>query len=207
MKPLVLASASPRRRELLNRLQIPFQVVPSSVQESVPQGGSPEVFVCEAARAKARSLALDFPQSTIIGADTVVCLNDSILGKPKDSEHGASMLRDLSGTIHDVLTGVYVFEAETDREACGWEKTRVFFRTLQEWEIQAYMKTEEPMDKAGAYAIQGIGAVFVEKIEGCYFNVVGLPLFHLHQLLASLGINVLAEEVVHGGKKERSSNP
>ena len=169
---LVLASRSPRRRELLSRAGIPFLVRPGQVDERVLPGEDPVAHVRRLARAKAEA-APAAPGEVILAADTVVTLDNHILGKPAGEDDALRMLRLLSGRAHTVLTGICLrtlSEAVVDAEA-----TLVRFLPLSEAEIREYVLSGEPMDKAGAYAIQGLASKFIDRVEGCYFNVVGLP--------------------------------
>jgi len=188
---IVLASASPRRRELLQRLGLEFEVVPSRAGERAAPGAAPEEAVLLLARAKAEDVASHLGEGLVIGADTAVILGDELLGKPRDREDARAMLEALSGRAHRVLTGVAVVDAATGRLACGVEETTVYVRRLSAEEIDSYVATGEPMDKAGAYGIQGRGSVLVRGIEGCYFNVVGLPLARLACMLEDFGVRVL----------------
>ena len=184
---LVLASSSPRRQELLERAGFEFEVCSSGAEE-VPRGGeSAEDFACRAAREKALAVAgLSRPDSLVLGADTVVLIDGLILGKPSDPEDASRMLRMLSGSTHRVVTGVCLVQAPGEILAVAHETTTVKFRDLEEAEILDYVASGEPMDKAGAYAIQGLASRFVTRIEGCYFNVVGLPVPIVYDLLKPL---------------------
>ncbi|TWH76735.1 septum formation protein [Azomonas agilis] len=188
MLGLYLASTSPRRAELLRQIGVEFQPLAVSVDESVKPGEPPEVYVERLARAKAQAAQpmLTELMPYALGADTTVVLEGQILGKPNDREHGLDMLRALSGRTHRVLTAI----ALSSQQQClsQWVATEVTFRRLSEAEIMAYWNTGEPRDKAGAYGIQGLGAVFVQHIQGSYSAVVGLPLCETAQLLNSLGI-------------------
>ena len=191
---LILASSSPRRRELLALLELPYEVVPSRYEEPVdPEGRDPAEWALHLAREKAREVADRHPGAVVIGADTVVALEDRVYGKPADAEDARRMLRELSGRAHRVFTGVAVADGRTAPATLrGFSTgTEVRFRSLQEAEIAAYVATGEPMDKAGAYAIQGHGALLIEGIHGDYPNVVGLPLTPLALLLRELGLPVL----------------
>lgn len=169
-----------------------FSVVPSEFDEStVPPELAPAEHVVYSAIMKARDIAARQPDALVIGADTVVVINGHILGKPADSADAARMLKELSGCTHQVYTGVAVVQGSRERSAA--ECTDVTFRDLSAETISRYVATGEPMDKAGAYAIQGKGAVLIKSIRGCYPNVVGLPLYLLTVLLADLGIEVLCE--------------
>ena len=187
---IILASASPRRRELLSALGLSFEIRPA-IGEEHPVPGLPGG---ETAKRLSRAKCLEIAagadgQDVVIAADTVVCLDDEILGKPADEEDAARMLKALSGRDHRVYTGVTV--ARGGRVLSDYEETAVHFRPLTEREIAAYIATGEPMDKAGAYGIQGCAALFVRAIEGDYFNVVGLPLCKLGQMLKELGVELI----------------
>lgn len=180
---LVLASQSPRRRELLERAGFRFLVRPAQVDESWREGEDPQSHVCRLAREKARAVAAAHDE-IVLGADTVVVVDGEILGKPADAADAARMLRLLSGRDHYVFTGVCLRRGET--ELVEAERTLVRFAALEEGEIREYVASGEPMDKAGAYAIQGLASRFVERIEGCYFNVVGLPVARVYRMIRRL---------------------
>ena len=191
MNEVILASASPRRRELLGLIFSEFRVIPSDFDESnVPGDLAPAEHVVYSASVKARELAGKYPESLVIGADTVVVVDDAILGKPTDAEDAARMLRMLGGRVHQVYTGIAV--ARNGVELSAFECTNVRFRPLTDELICRYIATGEPMDKAGAYAIQGRGSVLIESIEGCYFNVVGLPIHRLSVILQEFGFAPLS---------------
>ena len=181
---LILASNSPRRRELLRNAGFEFEVRPSKVEEAVRRGERPEEFVRRAAREKALDVAASSPPgSLVLGADTVVVLNGQVLGKPAGPHDATRMLRILSGQTHQVITGVCLVRAPGQIEALTHETTFVTFRKLDDEEIRGYIASGEPFDKAGAYAIQGLASKFVTHIEGCYFNVVGLPIPLVYEIL------------------------
>ncbi len=186
-KRLILASKSPRRFELLKQVGLDFEVVPSRVREDFVQKESPQEHVIRLAKAKAIDVATGYPDRWVIAADTVVYIDGSILGKPKNQEEAIEMLRHLSGQEHWVLTGFSVCHLEKkkgDKEAV---QTAVRVKSLTRSEMEWYVKTGEPFDKAGGYAIQGIGSFMIESIQGSYTNVVGLPLCELIQMLNRLG--------------------
>ena len=173
-----LASKSPRRADLLKQIGLEFDIHPSGIEE--PQiTESPAIAVQELAMAKARAVAAKLDAGLVIGADTVVVLDGQPIGKPKDDAHAIEILTRLSGNRHEVITGVALLDIERENEVVWDEKTVVYFRRLHRLEVLAYVRSGEPSDKAGAYGIQGIAGAFVERIEGCYFNVVGLPLASL----------------------------
>lgn len=171
MKDLILASASPRRASLLRQIGLRFHTLKSPLQEPPVEV---ESMVEEVALAKAREVYSLYPGSLVLGADTIVICEGKVLGKPHDAPEAAKMLTMLSGKVHRVITAVAL--VEEGRESVAQEETLVFFREIGEEEIRTYVASGEPYDKAGGYGIQETGAVFVRRIEGCYFNVVGLPL-------------------------------
>lgn len=191
MKKIVLASASPRRQELLRQIGLKFEILIRPVDETLPSGLPPQEAVCELAYRKAKEAADSGKWGIFIGADTVVVHQDKVLGKPTDFSDAIDTLRKLSGSDHLVITGFCVINAATGKTVKTSESTRVFFRHLTDVEIKAYVDSGEPMDKAGSYGIQGLGSVLVDRIEGCYFNVVGLPLAKLALVLKQFGIEVL----------------
>ena len=186
---IILASGSPRRRELLNTLGLSFTVCPAKGEETAPEGAGPAEIVKALSRAKAGVVARQFAGELIIAADTIVYLDGRVLGKPKDEADARAMLSALSGRSHEVYTGVTVMLGEDT--LCEAECTKVFFRELSAEEIDAYVASGDPMDKAGAYGIQGRAALMVEKIEGDYFNVMGLPLCRLGKMLKTIGVRLL----------------
>ena len=184
---LILASKSPRRSELLRQIGLEFEVAPSGVEEDFVEGEVPQEHVIRLAQAKARDVASKCPGRWVIAADTIVCIGESILGKPKNREEAMQMLRRLSGQEHWVLTGFAVCnlaKGKADKEAV---QTAVKMKNLTPAEMDWYVQTGEPFDKAGGYAIQGIGSFMIESIRGSYTNVVGLPLCELIQMLNRLG--------------------
>lgn len=194
MPPLdvVLASASPRRRELLSLIFARFRVIPSAFDESlVPAELAPPEHVLYSALMKARDVAASMPDSLVIGADTIVVIDEAILGKPSDTADAGRMLRKLSGRTHQVFTGVAVIRNGIERAEV--ECTEVTFTDLSDELMARYIASGEPMDKAGAYAIQGKGAVLIRSMSGCYPNVVGLPLFTLSRILTKFGVEPLCE--------------
>lgn len=177
MRRVLLASESPRRRELMNITQIPFNVASAQIEEVLDSSLPIEEAVMKLAKEKAQAVHQAQPGEFVIGADTVVYIDGEVLGKPKDADDAKRMLMKLSGRTHEVITGVALKSKEV--EDCFYEKTRVTFIDLTEEMIDAYIKTREHYDKAGSYAIQGKGMLFVKRIEGDYSNVVGLPMSHL----------------------------
>lgn len=184
--PLVLASRSPRRRHLLEQLGLPFTVEGSPAEEVLPEDAGPAKAAEAVARQKVRPVAAAHREALVLAADTVVGHGGAILEKPTDADDARRMLRSLSGSHHDVCTGVALAHAASGREVVFSDTTRVAFASLSDDEIDAYVATGEPLDKAGSYGIQrGWGSVFVERIEGDYHNVVGLPLRRLYVALRS----------------------
>ena len=190
---LILASESPRRYELLKQVGLDFEVVPSNVAEDFVQAESPRDHVIRLAQAKAREVANKYPDGWVVGADTIVCINGSILGKPRGREEAVEMLRRLSGREHRVWTGFSVCHSERGESDKEVVQTAVRMKPLTSAEIEWYVHTGEPLDKAGGYAIQGIGSFMVESIQGSYTNVVGLPLCELIQMLTRLGAITISE--------------
>jgi septum formation protein len=182
---LILASASPRRKELLELLQIPFEVIVSEVEEIVDEKLHPAEMVQSLAQQKASNVAKTNQTSFVIGSDTLVVYGGRMLGKPTNKSEAIEMLQMLSGNTHDVFTGVTIINGEQVHSF--FEKTSVTFFLLSEKEIVDYVSTGEPMDKAGAYGIQGYGALLVEGIFGDYYSVVGLPIARTHRELLNMG--------------------
>lgn len=184
---LILASKSPRRSELLRQVGLEFEVVPSGVKEDFVKGESPQEHAIRLAQAKARDVASKYPERWVIAADTIVYINESILGKPNNRQEALEMLRCLGGQEHWVLTGFaacHLAKGKADKETV---QTAVKMKNLTSVEIDWYVQTGEPFDKAGGYAIQGVGSFMIESIRGSYTNVVGLPLCELIQMLNRLG--------------------
>ena len=182
---LVLASASLRRSEILERLGFEFEVLPADIEENDASCADHALFAIRLAVKKAEEIRRARPLATVIAADTIVVCGDARLGKPEDEADASSMLRSLSGRAHEVITGVAVI-APDGRRLAEAERTRVYFRVLSEDDVARYIGTGEPFGKAGAYAIQGYAAPFIQKIDGCYFNVVGLPVSLLFTMLLNL---------------------
>jgi septum formation protein len=188
MSKLILASASPRRRELLSQLGAPFNVLPADIDERRHVSEAPRDYVIRLSRSKAQHVALQHPGAWVLGADTIVVIGDRILGKPVDAADAAAMLASLSGRAHEVVTGVALARHDHGYMASEVVGTRVYFRVLSEADIAAYLATPEPFDKAGSYAIQGRGGAFVQGYEGCYTNVVGLPVQRAAAMLRRAGV-------------------
>jgi septum formation protein len=185
---LILASSSPRRAEILANAGLPFSVLSSAVDESPHPGETPAALVQRLANAKADLVtARAVGPAIVLGADTVVVLDDKILGKPRSTEEAHHMLQQLSGRTHSVLTGVALVRLPDGERRQFTESTLVHFRPITDEELSSYLATEEPFDKAGSYAIQGQAGRYIPRIEGCYFNVVGLPLSRVLTELQTLG--------------------
>jgi septum formation protein len=188
---IILASGSPRRAALLTNVGVEFELEPSLVQERPHTGEAPPDYIIRLARAKVVAVARRHDSGLVIGADTIVVLDGRLLGKPEDEEDARRMLRQLSGKWHAVMTGVALYDAGTRREVADYDKTLVRFAQVSEREIDWYVESGEPMDKAGGYGIQGLGGLFVEEIAGNYYNVVGLPLPLLYRLARRLGYSFI----------------
>jgi septum formation protein len=192
MSNLILASASPRRQHLLTQLGLAFDVMPADIDESWRLEESPVDYVKRLAYAKAWHVAQDHPMVFVLGADTIVTIDGEILGKPRDAGEARAMLRRLSGRHHDVLTGLALLHHQGAFTRIDSVRTSVRFRPLSDADIDAYMATREPFDKAGSYAIQGDGSRFVDGYDGCYTNVVGLPIRRTAALLRTAGLTSCA---------------
>jgi len=197
LRAIVLGSASPRRRELVQLLglELPVRIEASDADESIPPDLAPAdaaewLALCKASNVRER-LGAEAEGTVIIGADTIVVLDGAILGKPKDAADARRMLGRLQGRAHEVITGVAVVDGSTGRHKTARSVTRVFMKPLDDERIARYVATGEPLDKAGAYGIQGLAAGFVERIEGCYFNVAGLPVSLLGELLGEFGVRTM----------------
>jgi len=191
MKKIILASGSPRRKELLEKIGLKFEVEPASFVEDIPTGLSPGEIAKKLSLEKARAVAAKHQDAIIIGADTFGVFEGKILGKPHHAEQAKKMLSMLSGKSHLVVTGYAVIDSTTGKTVTGIAETIVHFRKLTKEEIEAYAATGEPLDKAGAYGIQGLGALFVDRIEGDFYNIIGLPLCAIAESLKEFGIKVL----------------
>lgn len=190
--PLILASASPRRAELLKSLKIDFSVRTSQITEEPRKGERPEKYAMRVAEEKASKVGAELTEGFVIGCDTIVTLNGEIFGKPTSSQSAEAMLKALSGNWHDVISGLALYHADNGQMVSGSSITAVKFLPLGQEDIAWYINTQEPMDKAGGYGIQGLGMIFIEKIEGSYTNVVGLPIELLKKLLKKMEIDLLS---------------
>jgi len=178
---IVLASRSPRRAALLRQMGIPFRVISKDIPEESASGDDPLEHVIELSRRKAEAVVDRVEEGIIVGADTVVYLDTEILGKPKDADEARAMLTKLSGRTHEVFTGFTIIQVNDGDPFSDVEKTSVTFRRLESWEIDDYVQTGGPMDKAGGYGIQDRSGLFVHRIDGCFYNVVGFPLTKFYQ--------------------------
>lgn len=183
MNGFILASSSPRRKEILEKYKIFPTIMSSDIVEKINTGERPEQIAMSLSFQKAYNISKIYPDKIVIGADTIVCYENQILGKPKDSDDAFRILKLLNGNEHNVITGISIIQESTNIKIVDYEKTVVKFRNLSDDKLKEYIHTKEPMDKAGAYGIQGYGALLVEKINGCYLNIVGLPLVKLDLLL------------------------
>jgi septum formation protein len=185
---LILASGSPRRAEVLRNAGFPFETVSTNADEARREGESSDSYVRRLAESKAQAAAARITgEALVIGADTIVEIDGFVLGKPSSAEEAKQMLTRLSGCTHGVLTGLAVIRIPGGEARIEEERTRVTFASMTQKEIEDYVASGEPLDKAGAYAIQGIGGRFVTRVDGCYFNVVGLPLARLYRILRDFG--------------------
>ncbi len=187
-KKIILASASPGRKELLENIGLDFLVMPSNIEENIEKIEDIESIALEKALGAAKKI--NFP-AIIIGSDTIVTIGSKILGKPRDRRDAFNMLKTLGGKTHKVLSAIAVYDTETGKTVKTSVKSDVTFRKLEEREIQNYINTGEPLDKAGAYAIQGVGSVFVKSISGCYSNIVGISVYKTAEILKDFGVKVL----------------
>lgn len=194
MNKLILASGSPRRSQLLRNLGLKFEIITPLFDEKTEPVGSPRDYAERLACLKGRQVAEQVETGIILAADTIVVKEGRILGKPLRPDEARNMLQFLSGSSHQVITGLSLINALTGEEITDSETTTVFFRELDKEEIEYYINTEEPFDKAGGYGIQGLGALFIRGIEGCFYNVVGLPLARLNLMLKAMGINLMSDE-------------
>jgi septum formation protein len=191
-KKIVLASQSPRRKWLLEQIGLEFEIIPSNFDENIENKKFSKKLIESIAYEKAKEVAKRVPNDVlIIAADTVVIFKNQILGKPLDEEDAHKMLEKLSNKTHEVITSIAIIDKQEDKTLINSKISKVKFKKLSEREITDYIKTGEPMDKAGSYGIQAYGSLFVEKIDGCYNNIVGLPLNMLSEMLKSFGIHLI----------------
>lgn len=193
MKKIILASTSPRRKALLEQIGLEFVIEPSNYEESADPGLAPHELARKISLGKAEAVAARHKNAIVIAADTFGVTDGRILGKPHTSDEARKTLAAISGKLHSVITGFSIIDCDTNKTLSRSVATKVYIKRLTQTEIDVYVKSGEPMDKAGAYAIQGRGAVIVEKIEGDYYNVIGLPLNALAEALKEFGVSVLED--------------
>ena len=191
MKKIILASQSPRRRDLLKQIGLKFEIDQSNYEEDMSLKMEPNKLAEFLSLGKAKDVAQRHKDSIIISADTIVAIDGEVFGKPKTPERAKYMLQKFSGKAHSVITGFTIIDTETNKQVSKSVETRVYFKNLSEKEINTYIATGEPLDKGGGYAIQGLAALFVEKIEGDYFNIVGLPILSLTTELKNFDVKIL----------------
>ncbi|MEF9990798.1 MAG: Maf family protein [Romboutsia sp.] len=180
---IILASASPRRKEILGNTNVKFTVIKSEIDEVILDNETPKQVVMRLAFEKCMDIASTHEKDLVIGADTIVVLSDTILGKPKDNEEAYDMIKALSNKTHQVITGISLINLDANKKIIDYVVSNVKFKDLSEADIKDYIQTNESLDKAGAYGIQGFGALLVEEIQGDYFNIVGLPISKINDLL------------------------
>jgi len=190
-RKIILASASPRRKELLDKTGLKFRVVKSHYKEAINRRLSPRQVAVSLSIGKAKAVAKKYKDAIIIAADTFIVFKGKILGKPKTAAKAKEMLRKMSRKSHSVITGFTIIDTQKNKVMSQSAETKVYFKKLKPREIDFYVKSKESLDKAGAYAIQGLGTMLIKKVEGDYFNVVGLPIASLAENLKKFGINVL----------------
>ncbi|WP_042275721.1 Maf family protein [[Clostridium] dakarense] len=196
---IILASASPRRKEILGNTKVKFDVIKSEIDEVILKDEAPTQAVMRLAFEKCMDIASKNKNSLVIGADTIVVLDNAILGKPKDKEDAINMIKKLSGKVHQVITGISLIRLDADKKIIDYVVSNVKFKDLSHEDIMDYIQTNESLDKAGAYGIQGYGALLVEEIQGDYFNIVGLPISRLSDLLKKhFSINLFMEGDLSG---------
>lgn len=184
---IILASASPRRKKLLNQIGLEFEIIPADIEENEHRYDNPEHLVRELSYKKSKHIAQEYSEYWVIGSDTTVAIGNEILNKPEDEQHAFEMLKRLSGNTHSVFTGVSIICNDIRKETTFSVETKVSFNELDENEISAYISTGSPMDKAGSYGIQDdLGSIFVKRIDGCYYNVVGFPISEFYERFKSL---------------------
>ena len=193
-KRIILASTSPRRHELAKAMGLDFEIVPSNFKEDMSLKLKPEELVVELAFGKANDVAKKLSEGLVIGIDTIVVDKNKVLGKPKSEKEAFEMLKSYSGKSHRVLSGVTIIDCKTKKSIKDYEKTKVYFKKLSDKEINSYIKTGEAMDKAGAYGIQDLSSIFIKKIEGCYFNVMGFPIYLIYKNLQKLNVDIFEYE-------------
>ncbi len=191
MKKLILASASPRRKKLLSKIGLTFEVIPSNYEENLPDDNFTYEKIETLALNKGKEVAARTTENAIIiSADTVVVLDGKILGKPHSKQEAFEMISHLSGKAHEVITSIAMIDLESQKTLLNSCTTKVFFREITKEEVEKYISTDEPYDKAGGYAAQGLAAIFIEKIDGCFNNVVGISVYEVAKMLKALGYSI-----------------
>lgn len=188
---IILASASPRRKEIFSKTRLPFTIVESTYEEDMSLSMPPIELVKHLSAEKARDVAKNNSAAIVVAADTLIIYENHLLGKPKTEKRATEMLQMLSGKEHDIVTGVTILDSENNKEKSFHDITKVFMKKLSNDIIESYIKTGEPLDKAGAYALQELGAILIDHIEGDFFNAMGLPLAKLSEELCDFGVHVL----------------
>lgn len=190
MRKIILASMSPRRKEILAKTRLPFDVVASDYEENMSLALPPSKLAEHLSKGKAEAVAAQYPDAIIIAADTFIVFENQLIGKPRNAAHAIEILQMLRGKAHQVITGVTILDTASGNEKSFHDTANVYMKNITDETIRAYVATGEPLDKAGAYALQELGAVLIEKIEGDFFNVMGLPLSRLSDELQLFGVNV-----------------
>jgi len=193
-KKIILASTSPRRHGLAQQMGLEFEVVPSDYEEDMTMDLGPAELAMTLAYGKAQDVAKKYSDGIVLGIDTFISFNNQKLGKPKTEEKARELLKSFSGKKLQVYSGVALIDCGTKQEIRDFEVSEVKFRKLSAEEIEQYIKTGEPLDKAGAFAIQGLGSIFIEKVNGCYANIVGFPIANIYKNLNKLGVNIFEYE-------------
>ena len=193
-KRIILASTSPRRHGLAQTMGLDFEIVPSKYEEDMSKKMKPKQMVMEFAYGKAADVAKKYKKGIVIGVDTIVVFNGKNLGKPKTRKEAFKMLKSYSGKKQYVYSGVCLIDCRTKRTIRDYETTEVYFKKLEDGEIKKYIATGEPMDKAGGYGIQDLSSIFIKKINGCYFNVMGFPIYNIYKNLKKLGVDIFQYE-------------
>jgi septum formation protein len=189
-RKIILASGSPRRKELLNQIGLKFDIVPSDYKEDMKKKVKSSDLAKELAYGKAQDVAGKIKSGVVIGCDTFIEHKKKVIGKPRNKKEAREILRSISGQIIKIYSGIAIIDVDNKKESVDWEMTKIKMKDMSEKEIDSYIRTGEPMDKAGAFAIQGRGAIYIEKIEGCYSNVIGLPLYKLYVNLRKMNIGI-----------------
>jgi len=194
MKKIILATTSLRRHELAKRMGLEFDIIPSNYEEDMTLNLPPKELVLKFSSGKAKDVVEKCKEGIVIGVDTIVVFNNKKLGKPKNEEDAFKMLKSFSGKAQKVYSGICLIDCETRETIQDFEITDVYFREMSDSEIKNYIATKEPMGKAGAYAIQGLSSIFIQKINGCYFNVMGFPIYNIYKNLNKMGVDIFQYE-------------